>query len=188
MAGLTGKTTSGVGADIVAYMSEVAQFFDVTIHVTSGFRSPDAQASAMFENWVKMKHGACYKNSIGLDNWKKLDDWFNTAMDVKAPLKDRDAAKADFLKLAKDKMGSRSKHTKGRALDVAKIGITPIVYKAITICLNEVREGNRNDIYHFEKEHLVPEVNAEIKGKWQALKDGKSGCDFPSLPPGTIFC
>jgi hypothetical protein len=188
MAGLTGKPTTGVGADIVAYLKAVAEFFGVTIHVTSGYRTADGQANAMFDNWVKMKHGACYKNTIGHDNWKKLDDWFNTAADGKAAAKDRDAAKADFLKLAKEKMGSRSRHTTGRALDVAKTGITPAVYKAITMYLHDVPEGKRNDIYHFESVHPVPKVNADIKAKWEALKGGKPH-DHPSkLPPGVVMC
>jgi hypothetical protein len=188
MAGLTGKPTSGVGADIVVYMRAVAEFFGTTIHVTSGYRSADGQALAMFENWVKMKHGACYKNTIGHNNWKKLDDWFNSAMNEKATAEDRNAAKADFLKLAKDKMGSRSRHTTGRALDVAKNGITPAVYKAITIYLHDVPEGNRNDIYHFESVHQVPEVTADIKAMWEALKVGKPHNYLLSLPPGVVMC
>jgi hypothetical protein len=188
MAGLAGKSTSGVGADVVAYLKAVADFFGVTIWVTSGYRSADGQAQAMFDNWVQMKHGACYKSTIGQAQWKKLDDWFITAHDGKATSKDRDTAKADFLKLAKATMGSRSRHTSGRALDVAKSGISPAIYKAITLHLHEVKEGNRKDIYHFESIAQVPDVDAQTKAAWESLKDGKPHNPVPKRALRGVWC
>lgn len=188
MVGLAGKSTQGVGSDIVAYLKAVAEFFGATIVVTSGLRSADSQAQAMFDNWVKMNHGACYKNSIGYDNWKKLDEWFITAVDQKAESRDRDEAKTNFLALAKEKMGSRSRHVTGRALDVSRSGITPAIYHAIRMQLTDVPEGQRTDIYHFESVHQVPPVNDDMKAKWQKLKEFKPVNPLLSLPPGAVIC
>ena len=176
MPGLTGKSTHGVGSDIVNYLDEVARDFGITIHVTSGFRSPDSQAHAMFDNWVKLKHGQVYKTStLPPADRSTLDTYWTTAHNQKASAQDRTQAKANFLKLAKDKVGSKSMHTRGRAIDVSREHVNSHVYRAITLRLHEVKEGSRTDIYHFESLHVIPPVDEVTKAKWQAIKKSSAG-------------
>src|SRR5437588_742215 len=119
MPGLTGHSTIGVGQDIVKYLDEVARYFGVTIRVTSGYRSPDGQAQAMFDNWVKLDHGKVYKTStLPPADRSTLDNFWAAAHSQQSSTQEQAKAKADFLKLAKDKVGSKSMHSRGRAVDV----------------------------------------------------------------------
>jgi hypothetical protein len=171
MPGLTGHSTHGVGQDLVNYLDEVAHFFGVTIRVTSGYRSPDGQAKAMFDNWENLNHGKVYRAStLPPADRDTLDGYWAASRDPKSSAQDRSKAKADFLQLAKDKVGSRSAHTRGRALDVSRDQIDARVYQAITLRLKEVKEGTRTDIYHFESQGTVPPVDDAMKAKWQAIK------------------
>lgn len=174
MAGLSGVSTTGVGADVVTYLKEVAVYFNITIRVTSGFRSPEGQATAMFDNWAKLEHGKVYhKATLPETDRAKLEAYFVTANDAEAKATDREKAKTEFLKLAKAKVGTKSRHSSGRALDVSRTGIDTKVYKAITMYLQDVKEGKRTDIYHFESTAKVPAVDDAIKAKWQLIKEGK---------------
>jgi hypothetical protein len=175
MPGLIGVSTHGVGSDIVNYLKEVARFFGVTIRVTSGYRSADGQAQAMFNNWVNLKRGAVYKlSTLPLADRSTLDGYWTTAQRHTASAHDRAQAKADFLKLAKARVGSKSLHTQGRAVDVSRSHITAKVYRAITLRLKEVKEGTRTDIYHFESRQTVPQVDAVIRSRWNDIKGGSS--------------
>jgi hypothetical protein len=175
MAGLTGKSTAGVGPDLVNYLTELARYFDVSIRVTSGYRTAASQAQAMFDNWVNLKHGAVYKTStLPVADRATLDDDWTTAQSPKATAQERARAKADFLKLAQDRVGTKSMHTKGRAVDVSREQINPQVYRALRLRLLEVKEGKRTDIYHFESKRQIPPVDEAMKAQWQAIKDGST--------------
>jgi hypothetical protein len=188
MAGLAGSSTAGVGKDIVEYLDAVAQFFGITIVVTSGFRSPDGQAHAMFNNWVKLEHGHVYKTStLPEADRVKLDEFYTTAHKHKAGTKEHEHAKAEFLKLAKDKVGTKSLHTRGRAIDVSRTGIDAGVHRAITLHLQDVKEGKRHDIYHFQSEHPVPPVDEAIKAKWKSIKNGAAAMPHFHKHPGAHF-
>ena len=176
MPGLTGHSTVGVGNDIVQYLEGVARHFGVTIRVTSGYRSPDRQAQAMFDNWAKLEHGKVYRAStLPPADRATLDNYWATAHNHQASAQERAQARDDFLALAKDRVGSRSMHTRGRAVDVSRDQINSQVYQAITLRLREVKEGNRTDIYHFESADTVPPVDGTTKAQWQAGKSNSSG-------------
>jgi hypothetical protein len=176
MPGLTGKSTHRVGLDIVNYLDAVARYFGITIRVTSGYRSPDGQAQAMFDNWVKLKHGEVYKvSTLPVSDRSTLNKYWATAHNQTASAQDRTQAKDNFLKLAKDKVGSKSMHTRGRAIDVSRTQISSQVYNAITLRLHEVREGNRTDIYHFESLHLLSPVDESTKAQWQVINSSSPG-------------
>lgn len=166
MAGLSGVSTSGVGSDIVNYLTAVAEHFNVNIVVTSGYRDAAAQASAMFNNWIKLDRGAIYATAtLPAADRKTLDEHYDKAKDTKATAADRATAKADFLKLAADVVGTKSKHSSGRALDVAKASVSDKVYTAIARRMTEIDE-NRSDIYHFQSDGAVPAVSEADKTAW----------------------
>jgi hypothetical protein len=165
--GVSGKT-NGVGKDILDYLEAVAKHYGITIRVTSGKRSPDEQAEAMFDNWIKLKRGDVYKSStLSANDKKTLDGYYKTAAEEKnASSADVKKAKDEFLKLAAQKVGTKSKHATGRAVDVDTGSVSKSAYKAILLGMEEVPEGGRTDIYHFEKESKVPAVTADMKAKW----------------------
>ena len=170
--GLVGVSTDGVGSDIVNYLQEVARFFGITIYVTSGYRSADGQALAMYDNWEKMDHGQVYKKTtLPEDDRTTLDQYWTTAHDPTEGAPQKLKAKSDFLELAKARAGSKTLHAHGRAIDVRRGDIDRTVYAAITLQLHEVKEGKRTDIYHFESSKIVPAVNDAEKAKWRAIKD-----------------
>jgi hypothetical protein len=59
-------------------------------------------------------------------------------------------------------------------VDVRRHGISTTVYRAITLYLHEVKEGNRKDIYHFQSVVPVPAPDKTIKAEWQAILSGSS--------------
>jgi hypothetical protein len=166
MAGVTGKTT-GVGSDIVDFLDAVAQNYAYTITVTSGKRTPEEQGVAMYDNWIKLKRGAVYASTALSDADKKtLDGYYKTAKeDPKAAAADKKTAEVAFKKLATEKVGKKSKHFLGRAVDVSRTGFPAKVLTAIKLNMKEVPEGGRTDIYHFEADK-VPEVTDAMKAKW----------------------
>ena len=167
MAGVTGKT-SGVGSDIINYLDAVGENYSITLNVTSGKRSPEEQGEAMFDNWIKLKRGNVYSSSaLSSSDKKTLDEYYVTAMeDDKASSADKKKAETEFKKLATEKVGKKTKHASGRAVDVAQSSVSDKAYKAITLQMDEVPEGGRTDIYHFESTSTVPAVTDEIKAKW----------------------
>ena len=167
MAGVTGKT-SGVGSDIIDYLAAVGENYSITLNVTSGKRSPEEQGEAMFDNWIKLKRGNVYSSSaLSSSDKKTLDEYYVTAMeDDKASSADKKKAETEFKKLATEKVGKKTKHASGRAVDVAQSSVSDKAYKAITLHMDEVPEGGRTDIYHFESTSTVPAVTDEIKAKW----------------------
>jgi hypothetical protein len=166
MAGVTGKT-SGVGADIIDYLDAVASHYGVTINVTSGKRTAEEQGKAMFDNWIKLKRGDVYKTeTLTAADKQKLDGYYTTAKeDAKASSADKKRAEDEFKKLATEKVGKKSKHFTGRAVDVPQAGLAANVKKAILLHMKEVPEGGRTDIHHFESAK-VPAVTDAIKAKW----------------------
>src|SRR5215475_6209578 len=135
MAGGVAGKTSGVGSDIIDYLRAVGENYSVTINITSGKRSPEEQGIAMFENWIKLKRGNVYSAAtLTGDDKKTLDGYYKTAMeDPKASDEDKKKAETDFKKLATDKVGKKSKHATGRAVDVVHSTVSDKVYKAITV-------------------------------------------------------
>jgi hypothetical protein len=189
MSGLTGVSTKGVGRDIVDYLREVADYFGVTIRVTSGYRDPDAQARAMFDNWSKMKHGRIYKKStLPEADRAKLDEYWTAAQSSKSTAQEETKAETDFLELAKAKVGSKSMHSQGRAVDVARAHISQKVYRAITMHLHEVKEGSRTDIYHFESRTVVPKVDQAMRDSWRDLDSASCHPHKPPQPARGIWC
>lgn len=164
--GVTGKT-SGVGSDIIDFLKAVGENYSVTLNITSGKRSADEQGIAMFDNWIKLKRGDVYSSAtLSGDDKKTLDGYYKTAMeDSKATDEDKKKAETEFKKLATEKVGKKSKHTTGRAVDVAQNTVSTKVYNAITSQMDEVPEG-RTDIYHFESVSKVPAVTDDMKKKW----------------------
>jgi hypothetical protein len=166
MAGVTGKT-SGVGTDIVNFLKAVGENYKITINVTSGKRSPEDQGRAMFDNWIDLKRGDVYRaDTLSAADKKKLDDYYKTAKeDDNASDADKKKAEADFKKLAAEKVGKKTRHAGGRAVDVAKGSVSDKAYEAITSQMDEVDE-NRPDIYHFESTSTLPAVSDEMKAEW----------------------
>jgi len=164
---LVGRSTKGVGGDIVRYLTEVCKHFNVNIWVTSGYRSPRGQAQAMFNNWIRLRRGRVYsRRTLPEADRKKLDEHYRLARETRdATASERRTSRKAFLDLAEKKVGRKSRHSTGRAVDVAQAGMTPKVYKAITLYLREVPEG-RKDIYHFESRTRVPAVTDAIRAKW----------------------
>jgi hypothetical protein len=163
---VTGKTP-GVGHDIIQFLNTVADHFQVAIVVTSGYRDSNAQAQAMFNNWLKLERGKVYKKAtLPDDDRKTLDRFYDLAHDVKGMLTERQGAKHGFLALATKTVGTRTKHASGRAVDVARAGISPTVHAAITWRMKEVHEGKRHDIHHFESVHIIPAVSEADRKHW----------------------
>ena len=174
-AGVVGKT-AGVGQDIIDFLNVVAKHFQVTISVTSGYRDSNAQARAMFDNWLKLARGNVYKKStLPEKDRKSLDDFFNTAHDAKQADTARAAAKKNFLELAAKTVGNRSAHSKRRAVDVARSSLSHPAHAAILWKMKEVREGNRNDICHFESLHIIPRVTDSDLTAYQKRRQATPG-------------
>lgn len=169
MAGLHGNT-GGVGSDIVDYLTAVAIHFKLTINVTSGYRSAADQGKAMLKNWRKLKRGKVYsRRNLPETQRQQLDLYYEASKaGSKLKSKDRNEARASFLALAANQLGTKSKHCSGRAVDVTQASVTPAAYRAITLRLTEISEG-RGDIYHFESVNKVPAVSADDKKGWDKL-------------------
>src|SRR4029079_18775187 len=102
MPGWTAHSTAGVGQDVVNYLEAVAQYFGITIRVTSGYRSADGQAKAMFDNWVKLEHGKVYSTAtLPAADRSTLDSYWTAAQSPQSTAPQKAKAKADFLTLAK---------------------------------------------------------------------------------------
>jgi len=167
LAGVSGKI-DGVGPDIVAYLRAVGEFFDIHIVVTSGKRDADAQANAMYDNWLKLERGAVYataalslKNRQAMDNYYKIAEESDTATDADAAL-----AKKKFLEIGRT---VRSRHSSGRATDILLNSLTPQARQAILMRMKEVKEGKRKDIIHVESLTQIPAVDAALEARWQNL-------------------
>ena len=171
MAGLQGNT-DGVGRDIVDYLDAIAKHFKVTLVITSGLRTPSQQASAMFNNWVKLQRGRVYKQeTLPEASRQKLDAFYRTSRNTKLSAQARQRAKANFLKLAMEKVGSKSKHSQGRAVDITQASVPAPVLKAITRKMKSVPEGDRKDIYHFESDALIEAIALADLQEWQVLAE-----------------
>ena len=170
MPGLKGNTI-GVGHDIIDYLSAVANHFKLTIVITSGYRSADDQASAMYKNWLKLKCGTVYsKKALPEADREQPDAFYKAAMeDPKADSLAKTKGKSGFLALARARLGMRSQHTKGRAVDVTQASVSPAAYRAIILHMKEVKEGNRRDIHHFESATLLQKPSAADMTAWNAL-------------------
>lgn len=166
MAGVIGKTRR-VGRDILEFLEEVAAYFRVTIVVTSGYRSADDQAQAMFKNWKLLQRGKVYsKKALPETHRKKLDDYYKTCYeDQEATATDRADAKSKFIELARTQ-GPKSKHLAGRAVDIAQSSLSLAAYQVIVTKMRVVREGKRSDIYHFESDCPIPRITATEKKAW----------------------
>jgi hypothetical protein len=121
----------------------------------------------MFDNWTKLKRGNVYSaKTLSASDKKTLNDYYVTAAEnEQASRGDKKKAEDAFKKLAAEKVGNKSKHSTGRAVDVAQGSISSGAYKAITSAMKEVPEG-RSDIYHFESDSTLPKVTADMKAKW----------------------
>lgn len=163
----------GVGRDIVDFLDAIAKRFNVTLVITSGYRAPSEQAEAMFRNWVKLQHGQVYsKKTLPEAARIQLDAFYRTSKDAKASEQARQQAKASFLKLAIEQVGNKSKHSKGRAVDMTQASVSTLVFQAITKRMLSVPEGNRRDIYHFESAAPVPAITDADRQGWQLLEEG----------------
>src|SRR4051794_25169157 len=77
--GVQGKI-DGLGKDIVAFLEEVGEYFGVHIKVTSGLRDADAQANAMYDNWIKLERGKVYATvSLPAKNREAMNNYYKTA-------------------------------------------------------------------------------------------------------------
>lgn len=171
MAGLQGNT-DGVGRDIVEYLDAIAKHFKVTLVITSGFRTPSQQANAMFNNWLKLQRGRVYKQeTLPEAARQKLDGLYKTSRNARLGAQARQRAKASFLKLAMEKVGSKSKHSLGRAVDITQASVPAPVFGAITKKMRCVPEGDRKDIYHFESDAVVAAVAGADMLDWQTLAE-----------------
>jgi len=173
--GISGKT-AGVGKDIIDFLDAVAKHFGCNFVVTSGLRSSDGQARAMYENWTKMHRGVkpdgcnVYSKSVLSEaNRKKLDEYYRKANEDKtATGADKKKAEKDFLDLASM---VKSAHEKGRAVDIPKSSIPKAAYSAIVKRMTEKTEG-RNDIYHFQADSTIAAVTDKDQADWGPAKGG----------------
>jgi uncharacterized protein YcbK (DUF882 family) len=163
--------TSGVGRDILFYLDEVASYFDTTFVITSGYRTKAQQADAMLKNWLKLERGSVYsKKALPEVERVRLDGLYKTAKeDATAAVALRQDAKSQFLQLAIEKVGSRSMHSNGRAVDITQASVSPTAYLVIAMKLAPVREGKRRDIYHFESERLIPRPTELDRKQWDQI-------------------
>lgn len=175
MAGLQGNT-DGVGDDIVQFLGAIATFFNATLVITSGFRTPSQQAAAMYKNWLKLQRGAVYsKKTLPEAARRKLDNLYRTSKDGKASPPARQRARTAFLKLAIEQVGGKSMHSKGRAVDMTQASVPSAVFKAVTTRMTRVPEGNRRDIYHFECLAVIPAVTDVDRQAWKPTNvEGKT--------------
>lgn len=172
MAGLQGNT-DGVGKDIVQFLDAIAKYFNATLVITSGFRSPSQQAAAMYKNWIKLQRGAVYnKQTLPETERRRLDTLYRASKDGKASPPARQRARTSFLKRAIEQVGDKSMHSKGRAVDMTQASVPAVVFRAITTRMARVPEGNRNDIYHFESSVPIPEVTDGDRQAWHAMAGG----------------
>jgi hypothetical protein len=165
--GVSGKV-KGVGGDILAFLDAVADHYGLAIKATSGKRTPDEQAEAMWNNWIKLKRGRVYSNrALPNTDRKTLDDSYAKVFeDDQASDADKKQAEAEFMRLAAARLGKKSRHATGRAIDVVRRTVPDNAYKAITLLMSEVPEGGRKDIYHFESVSKLPPVTDAMKAQW----------------------
>jgi hypothetical protein len=157
--GVKGKTT-GVGQDIINFLNVVAHHFSIGVSITSGYRDRDAQALAMFKNWLKLGRGSVYKPStLPAVERKKLDEYYDVCFGTGQSADAVAAAKRSFLELAGKTVGTKSLHSKGRAVDVARGNLSRAAHAAILTKMQEVKEGKRTDICHFQSIQFIPPVS-----------------------------
>jgi hypothetical protein len=170
--GVSGKIDR-LGTDIVAYLQEVGQYFGLHIKVTSGLRDADAQANAMYDNWIKLERGKVYAQAaLPERNREEMDRNYKIAEETRAVTADqKKQAKEKFLELGRL---VKSRHSGGRAADIWLASITRAAHRAILMRMKEVKEGTRTDIIHVESVTIIPAVDDHLRTKWRALLDGQS--------------
>ncbi|HVT82014.1 MAG TPA: hypothetical protein VHM90_15320 [Phycisphaerae bacterium] len=169
--GVQGKI-DGLGKDIVDFLGEVGEYFSVHIKVTSGLRDADAQANAMYDNWIKLERGKVYAAAaLPARNREAMDKYYKIAEETdSATEKQKSDAKDKFLELGRL---VKSRHSGGRAADIWLASISKAAHRAILMRMNEVKEGTRTDIIHVESTSIIPAVNDALRTKWRALLGGR---------------
>lgn len=163
--GVQGKI-NGLGQDIVDFLDEVGEYFSVHIKVTSGLRDADAQANAMYDNWIKLERGKVYATvSLPAKNREAMNNYYKVAEETpSATVPAKQAAKEKFLELGRL---VKSRHSGGRAADIWLASINPAAHRAILTRMKEVKEGTRKDIIHVESTSIIPAVDDRLRTKWR---------------------
>ena len=171
MSGVTGKTV-GVETDIVEYLKAVADQFKLDIIVNSGKRTAEYQGEVMFDNWIGLSRGKVYKiSTLPVADRNKLDGYYKTAKETPtATTKDKSDAKKKFVELAADKVGKKTKHYSGRAVDIKRTSIDTKAKKAIEMKMKYVPEPKNITIWHFESVSKIPKADKALKKKWSEIK------------------
>ena len=148
---VTGKT-SGVQSILIDALEAVADHYGVTIIVTSGKRSPQDQASAMWDNWkTNLKEGEIYAALKGdRETLKTLQDAYDG--------NDRKTFDSTVTKIA----SKLSRHLSGDAVDV-KMNTDAKAVKAMASMFNHIEEKT---CHHFDTKRAPSSINDSVKSKW----------------------
>ena len=165
--------TAKVGSDIVKVLEAVADHYGATIDITSGWRSPEGQASAMWGGWNK--HLAKNGKNGGIYKLLQKDGKLRAEMDEQ--FKNGDQNK--FTALVVKNAAGLSLHLTGRAVDVSKKTALPHIRKALQIAgLRELEETETNKTtgvkivkcWHFDSERTLSAPNDATMKKFPAAK------------------
>ncbi|MFN4171917.1 MAG: hypothetical protein ACK4GW_09205 [Pseudorhodobacter sp.] len=157
---VTGKT-DGVNKTIINILKDVSSFYDgTTIRVTSGLRSKEGQANAMFKGWTgHLKRGTIY---VYLRS--------NTALREELDALVEKGDQKGFVDLMMDKAdwNQVSRHLTGDAADIST-STDPKIIAALATVMHYLEERNSEGIacHHFDTRKLVHPISDSIKEGWK---------------------
>jgi hypothetical protein len=169
---VTGKTAK-VGDDIIKVLEAVADHYNTTIDITSGWRSPEGQASAMWGGWDK--HLAKNGKNGGIYSLLQKDEKLRADMDKHY----QNADKNKFSALVVKNAAGLSLHLTGRAVDVSLKTAKPHIREALQIAgLRELKETETNKTsgekivkcWHYDSAGKVSAPSDATKKKFPAAK------------------
>lgn len=167
---VSGKTT-GVLSGIIKYLEAVSAHYGKEIVVTSGKRSPEHQATVMWENWpYHLERGKIYAFLVSNSETRlQLDAYYNTGHSAAANATQKMKAKQDFSTKIVSIASKLSRHLTGEAVDIA-LGTDKRVLGAIGAGFTYVEEKYQGVVkcHHFDTRKFgkAPAVTADIKSKW----------------------
>lgn len=167
---VTGKT-AGVNTGIISYLQAVASHYGKAIDVTSGKRSAQEQANAMWSGWAQhLERGKIYAYLQQNESIRKeLDGYYNSAHSATASVADKTKARQSFETKVVSIAGSLSRHLTGEAVDVS-LSTDSKILRALKVGFTYIEEKHQGVIkcHHFDTRKFgnAPPVTESIKAQW----------------------
>jgi len=167
---VTGKT-AGVIPGIITYLNAVASHYGKELRVTSGKRSPEGQADAMWQGWGEhLERGKIYASLRANETVRsELDGYYNTAHAAHASAMTKQQAKQKFTMKIVSIASGLSRHLTGEAVDIA-LSTDKRLLDAIKVGFEYLEEKYKGVIrcHHFDTRKFgkAPEVTDALRATW----------------------